>query len=191
LTQAITSSHPSRNGLLAIAAGGVLTGVVTPLFPPLIDRISSVPGDVRIGLAAIPFAILVAALVRRSGPSPWWTALAAGIVTMIAFVGAVNAAIWIDGQAGDASKAIRNVLSGLTGGFVGAGIMAAGIHWLAGARDSVAWLPMLLTGTIAGALLALDSALELDLTSVLYPVWQGGVAVGLAAALRQTWANVA
>jgi hypothetical protein len=185
LTHVIASLHPSRNGLLAIAAGGVLTGIVTPLFPPLIDRIS-MPGDVRIGLAAIPFAILVAALVRRSGPSPWWTALAAGIVTMIAFVGAVNAAIWIDGLAGDASKAIRNVLSGLTGGFVGAGIMAAGIHWLAGARDSVAWLPMLLTGTIAGALLALDSALDLDLTSVLYPVWQGGVAVGLAGALRRT-----
>jgi hypothetical protein len=65
--------------------------------------------------------------------------------------------------------------------------MAVGIHWLsAGARDATAWLPMLLTGTIAGALFALDSALELDLTSVLYPVWQGGVAIGLASALRQT-----
>jgi len=33
-------------------------------------------------------------------------------------------------------------------------------------------------------LLALDSALGLDLTSVLYPVWQACVAVGLAQALR-------
>jgi hypothetical protein len=39
-------------------------------------------------------------------------------------------------------------------------------------------------GTLAGALLALDSALDLDLTSVLYPVWQAGVAVALAVALR-------
>jgi hypothetical protein len=121
----------------------------------------------------------------RSGSNSWWAAPAAAIVTMIAFVGAVNAAIWIDGQAADASKAIRNALSGLAGGFVGAGIMAVGIHWLAGARDSIAWMPMVLTGTIAGALFALDSALELDLTSVLYPVWQGGVATGLASALRK------
>jgi hypothetical protein len=186
LTQAITSSDPSRNRLLAIAAGGGLTGVLTPLFPPLIDRISSAPGDFRIALAAIPFALLVAVLVRRSESYPWWAALAAVIVTMIAFVGAVNVAIWIDGQAPDASKAMRNALSGLAGGLTGAGIMAIGIHWLAaGSRDATAWLPMLLTGTLAGTLLALDNALDLDLTSVLYPVWQGGVAVGLAMALRR------
>jgi hypothetical protein len=186
LTQAIASTPQSRNGLLAVAAGGVLTGVLTPLLPPLIDKISHAPADLRIGLAAIPFAILVAVLVRRSRPTQWWIELAATIVTMIAFVAAVNAAIWIDGQAADGSKIIRNVLSGLAGGFVGAGVMAVGIHWLStAARSSVAWLPMLLTGTMAGALMALDNALDLDLTSVLFPVWQGGVAVGLAMALRR------
>ena len=64
--------------------------------------------------------------------------------------------------------------------------MALGIGLLpAGPRDAAAWMPMLLTGTLAGALLALDNALDLDLTSVLYPVWQAasrcgcdGVAVG-------------
>ena len=103
MTQAITSLHPPRNGLLAIAAGGVLTGVLTPLFPPLIDRLSSTPGDFRIALAALPFALLVAALVRRSGPVPWWAAAAAGLATMIAFVGAVNAAMLVDGLAADGS----------------------------------------------------------------------------------------
>jgi hypothetical protein len=186
LTQAITLSDPPRFGLLAIAAAGVLTGMVTPLLPPLIDKLSSAPGDFRIALAAVPFALLVAVLVRRSKPDRWWPAIAAAIVTMIAFVCAVNAAIWVDGQATDGSKAIRNILSGLAGGFTGAGVMAVGIHWLAaGLRDAKAWLPMLLTGTLAGALLALDNALDLDLTSVLYPVWQGGVAAGLATALRQ------
>ena len=186
MTQAIASSPSSRTGLLVPAAGGILTGVLTPLLPPLIDRISHLPADLRIGLAAIPFALLVAVLVRRSGPNPWWAGLAAAVVTMIAFVAAVNAAIWIDGQAADGSKLIRNVLSGLAGGFVGAGVMAGAIHWLpAGARDGVAWLPMLLTGTLAGSLMALDNALDLDLTSVLYPVWQGGVAAGLAMALRR------
>jgi hypothetical protein len=33
---------------------------------------------------------------------------------------------------------------------------------------------------------ALDNALDLDLTSFLYPVWQACVAVGLATALRRT-----
>ena len=63
--------------------------------------------------------------------------------------------------------------------------MALGIGLLpAGPRDPAAWLPMLVIGTVAGALLALDNALGLDLVSVLYPVWQAGVAVGLAIALQ-------
>ena len=36
----------------------------------------------------------------------------------------------------------------------------------------------------AGALLALDNALSLDLVSVLYPVWQAGVAICLLMALQ-------
>ncbi len=94
-------------------------------------------------------------------------------VTLIAFVCAVNVAIWADGQAAGADKVVRNILAGLAGG-------------PAAPRDAVAWLPMLATGTIAGALLALDNALDLDLTSFLYPVWQAGVAVGLAMAFRWT-----
>ena len=43
---------------------------------------------------------------------------------------------------------------------------------------------MLITGTLAGTLLALDNALGLDQTSFLYPVWQAGVAVRLAMALQ-------
>jgi hypothetical protein len=187
LTQAITSSGSSRNGLLKIAAGGVVTGVLTPLLPYLIDRISGTPGDFRIALVAIPFAILVFILVRRFSADPWWAALTAALVTMIAFVAAVNAAIWIDGEANGADKGLRNILAGLAGGFTGATIMALAMALLpAGPRDILAWLPMVVVGAIAGALLALDNALDLDLTSVLYPVWQAGVAVGLAMALRRS-----
>src|SRR4030081_3713829 len=104
---------------------------------------------------------------------------------MAAFVCAVNSAIWTDGQVGDVAKAARNICAGLAGVFVGSGLMALGICLLpAGPRDPAAWLPMLVIGTVAGALLALDNALDLDLASVLYPVWQGGVAVGLATALQ-------
>ena len=187
LTEAIASIDQSRNGLLKVAAGGVLSGVLTPLFVPLIDKINGSPGDFRIALVAIPFAVLVLILVRRCSANPWWAALAGAIVTMIAFVCAVNVAIWIDGQADDVNKALRNVLAGFGGGFTGAAIMALGISLLpAGPRDVVAWLPMLVVGTIAGALLALDNALDLDLTSLLYPVWQAGVATGLTLALRRT-----
>jgi hypothetical protein len=190
LTDTIVSRDETRSGLLRIAGGGVLTGLLTPLLPTLIDKIVGAPGDFRIALVAVPFAVLVLILVRRLTTNPWWAALAAAIITMVAFVCAVNAAIWIDGQVGDVAKAVRNICAGLAGGFVGSGIMALGIGLLpGGSRDVSAWLPMLAIGTIAGALLALDSALELDLTSVLYPVWQAGVAAGLAMALQRITAR--
>jgi len=186
LTEAIISTDPSRHHLLKIAGLGVLTGILTPLMVPLIDRIAGTPGDFRIALVAIPFAILVFVLLRRCSANPWWAAWIAALVTMIAFVAAVNVAVLVDGQADPVGKAARNVLSGLAGGFVGALLMALGIALLpAGPRDGAAWLPMLVTGTVAGALLALDTSLGLDRTSFLYPVWQAAVAVRLAMALRR------
>jgi hypothetical protein len=187
LTEPTVIPDKCRDGLLKIAAAGILTGLLTPLLPPLIDKLNGSPGDLRIALVAIPFAILVSILVRRTTSNPWWAALLAAIVTMIAYVCAVNAAIWIDGRAADAAKVVRNILAGLAGGFTGTALMALGIGLLpSGPRDVVAWLPMLITGTLAGALLALDNALDLDLTSFLYPLWQAGVATGLALALRRS-----
>jgi hypothetical protein len=190
LTDTIISSNQSRSSLFKIAAGGVLTGLLTPLLPTLIDKLLGAPGDLRIALVAVPFAILVWILVRRLTLNPWWAALVAAVITMVAFVCAVNAAIWIDGQVGDVAKAVRNICAGLAGGFVGSALMALGIGLLPGGpRDPAAWLPMLGIGTLAGALLALDNALDLDLTSVLYPVWQAGVAVTLAMALQRITAR--
>jgi hypothetical protein len=182
LTDAIAADAP-RNDLLKIAAGGLLSGILTPLAPSLIDRLAGMPADVRLALGAVPFAVLVFVVVRRAKPG--WAALIAAVVTTIAFVCAVNAAIFIDGQANGAAKAMRNILAGLAGGLVGAGVMALGIALLPrGPRKAVAWWPMLMTGALAGTLLAVDSALELDLTSVLYPFWQAAVAVRLALVLR-------
>ena len=73
----------------------------------------------RLGLVAVPFAVLVFVVVRRCSANPVWAALVAAIVTMIAFVCAVNAAVFIDGQAAGAAKAMRNILAGLAGGLVG------------------------------------------------------------------------
>ena len=186
MTQAVASDDTSKN-LLMIAVGGLLSGLLTPLAPQLVDKMVGGSGNLRMALVAVPFAVLVFFVVRRCSANPLWAALVASIVTMIAFVCAVNAAIFIDAQAFGAPKVMRNVLAGLAGGFVGAGIMALAIALLpAGPRNAALWMRMLLTGTLAGALMAVDSALDLDLTSVLYPVWQAGVALRLAMVLQRT-----
>ena len=87
----------------------------------MIDRIVGGSGNLRMALVAVPFAVLVFLVVRRCSANPVWAALVASVVTMVAFVCAVNAAIFIDGQAYGAAKIMRNVLAGLAGGFVGAG----------------------------------------------------------------------
>jgi hypothetical protein len=81
---------------------------------------------------------------------------------------------------------MRSLFAGLAGGLVGSAVMALGIALLpAGPRKAAAWMPMLVTGTVAGSLLALDTSLGLDRTSFLYPVWQAAVGVRLAMALRR------
>jgi len=184
LTDAITADT-SRNDLFMIAGGGLLSGILTPLAPLLVDKIGDASGNFGTSLVALPFAVLVFIVVRRCSANPVWAALVAAIVTMIAFVAAVNAAVFIDGQADGASKLMRNILSGLSGGLVGSAVMAIGIALLpAGPRKAAAWWPMLMTGAVLGPLLALDNALGLDQTSVLYPVWQAAVALRLALVLR-------
>jgi len=184
LTQAIASIDTSRS-LLMVAAGGVISGILTPLLPTLIDQVVGLPGQLRISLIAVPFAVLVLILVRRFSANPWWAAVLAAIATMIAFVCAVNAAIFIEGQTTGAATVMRYLLAGLTGGLVGTAVMALGIGMLpTGPRAAAAWWPMLTTGTLAGTLLALDNALGLDQISFLYPVWQAVVAVRLVMALR-------
>ena len=186
VTQTIASTGISGNSLLMVAAGGLISGILTPLLPTLIDHVVGLPGQLRISLIAVPFAVLVFLLVRRFSENALWAAGLAAIITMIAFVCAVNAAIFIDGQTAGAATAMRYLLAGLTGGLVGTAVMALGIGLLpAGPRQAAAWWPMLITGTLAGTLLALDNALGLDNTSFLYPVWQAGVAVRLVMVLRR------
>ena len=185
MTQAITSTDTSRNGLLIAAAGGLVSGILTPLLPTLIDQIAGGSGQLRISLIAVPFAVLVFMLVRRFSANPGWASWLAAIITMVAFVCAVNAAIFIDGQAAGAARVMRYLLAGLTGGLVGTAVMALGMGFMpAGPRNAAAWWPMLITGALAGTLLALDNALGLDQISFLYPVWQASVAVRLVMALR-------
>jgi hypothetical protein len=185
LSQAITSADTSRNGLLVAAVGGLVAGILTPLLPMLVDRITGPNGQFRVALIALPFAVLVFVLVRRFSRNASWAALIAAVVTMIAFVCAVDAAILVEGNTGDAPRVMRYLLAGLAGGLVGTAAMAFGIALLpAGPRRPAAWWPMLITGALAGTLLALDDALGLDRISLLYPVWQAAVAVRLVLVLR-------
>lgn len=177
--------NTSRNDLLKIAVGGLVSGMLTPLLPDLLDLLTGAPRMLRLALLALPFAVVVFFVVRWRSANPLWAALVAAVITMVAFVGAVNAAIFIDGQMAGAAKAMRSLFAGLTGGLVGAGLMALGIARLpASPRPAAAWMPMLVTGAVAGSLLALDTALGLDRTSFLYPVWQAAVGVRLALVLR-------
>lgn len=184
MTQTLTSTDTPRT-LLVAAAGGVISGILTPLLPSLIDYLVGLPGQFRISLIAVPFAVLVCILVRRFSANPLWAALLAAVITMVAFVCAVNAAIFIEAQTAGTAALMRYLLAGLTGGLVGSAVMALGIAWLpAGPRVAAAWWPMLTTGAFAGTLLALDNALGLDRTSLLYPVWQAAVSVRLVMVLR-------
>jgi hypothetical protein len=186
LTPAIASTGIFGNSLLMVAAGGLVSGILTPLLPTLIDHVVGLPGQFRISLIAVPFAVLVFILVRHFSVNPLWATMLAAVVTMVAFVCAVNAAIFIEGQTAGAAAVMRYLLAGLTGGLVGTAVMALGIGLLpAGPRAAAAWWPMLITGTLAGTLLALDNALGLDNTSFLYPVWQAAVAVRLTMVLRR------
>jgi hypothetical protein len=183
LTDAITADT-SRNELLKTAIGGLISGVITPLMPDAVDLLAPAPAMLRLALVAVPFAVLVFVVVRRRSANPIWAALLASLITMIAFVAAVNAAVYIDGQMAGAAKAMRSLFAGLAGGLVGSGLMALGLALLpAGPRKAALWMPMLVTGTVAGSLLALDTSLGLDRTSFLYPVWQAAVGVRLALAL--------
>jgi hypothetical protein len=185
MTDAI-AADTSRNELLKIAIGGLISGVITPLLPDVIDKLTGAPGMLRLGLVALPFAVLVFFVVRRRSANPVWAAAVAAVITMVAFVGAVNAAIFFDGQMAGAEKTVRSLFAGLAGGLVGSGLMALGMALLpAGPRKAEAWMPMLITGTVAGSLLALDTSVGLDRTSFLYPVWQAAVSVRLAMALRR------
>jgi hypothetical protein len=180
------SADTSRNNLLKIAIGGLISGVLTPLLPDAIDLLTGAPRMLRLALLALPFAVVVFFVVRWRSANPLWAALVAAVITMIAFVGAVNAAIFIDGQMAGAAKVMRSLFAGLIGGLVGAGLMALGIARLpASPQQAAAWMPMLVTGAVAGSLLALDTSLALDRTSFLYPVWQAAVAVRLATVLRR------
>uniref|UniRef100_Q07TN4 Uncharacterized protein n=1 Tax=Rhodopseudomonas palustris (strain BisA53) TaxID=316055 RepID=Q07TN4_RHOP5 len=171
--------------LLKVAGAGLTTGLITPLLQLAIDRIDVPPGGFRVALMAVPFAVLVSALVWRAGRR-WWTALLAALITMVAFVCAVNSAILVDSLSFDAGKTIRNALAGFAGGFVGAALMALGLTPLPGIRAAWGpWAVMVAFGTLAGALLALDHAVGFDVFSFLFPVWQSVVGVCLAVALHR------
>lgn len=180
------AADTSRNELLKIAIGGLVSGLLTPLLPDVIDRLAPAPAMLRLALVAVPFAVLVFIVVRWRSANAVWAAIVAAIITVVAFVAAVNAAVYIDGQMAGAAKAMRSLFAGLAGGLVGSGLMALGIALLPGGpRKAAPWMPMLVTGTVAASLLALDISLGLDRTSFLYPVWQAAVGVRLAMALER------
>ncbi len=77
MTQALTADT-SGSDLLKIAIGGLVSGILTPLAPLLVDKLTGAPGMLRLALVAVPFAVLVFVVVRRCSANPVWAALVAG-----------------------------------------------------------------------------------------------------------------
>ena len=171
--------------LFKVMCAGLATGLITPWLQPLLDRIDLPPGGVGVALMALPFALLVQWLVWRTGRR-WWTATFAALVTMLAFVAAVNVAILVDALTFDSGRNMRNALAGLAGGGTGALLLVLGLLPLPGVPVArLAWLATPLIGTLAGGLLAVDFAVGFEFFSFLYPVWQAAVGVSLATALHR------
>lgn len=171
--------------LFKVACAGLATGLITPWLQPLIKLIELPSGGYGVALMALPFALLVAFLVWRAGRR-WWTATLAALITMAAFVLAVNVAIWVDALTFDNGRNVRNALGGFAGGLTGAGTMVLGLLPLPGVPVArLAWIAMPLVGMLAGGLLAVDFAVGFEFFSFLYPAWQAAVAVCLASGLHR------
>lgn len=182
----IDRHHESADRRLAWLAGlgGLATGYLTPLMEyPLIHF--DVAGRYGFVVAAFPFIVLIVALVRGLRAPPLWIQGAAAVVTAAAFLAAIRVSGLIVDAPLSTSEAIRNVLGGMAGGFIGAAVMAVGFCVLRLGRLELApWLPMLIAGTLAGALLEADLVLRLDTVSLLFMLWQASVAAALVRALR-------
>jgi len=82
LTEAITSADTPRNNLLMVVAGGLVSGILTPLLPTLIDQIVGLPGQLRISLIAVPFAVLVFAGLLFTISRSALTGFVAGLIVL-------------------------------------------------------------------------------------------------------------
>jgi hypothetical protein len=54
----IISRNRALDSLPKIVAAGLLTGILTPLFQPVVNSIAGTHGDFRIALLALPLAVL-------------------------------------------------------------------------------------------------------------------------------------
>jgi hypothetical protein len=184
VTSAVTSNAIDRSLYLKAGVGGLATGILTPLMELPVIKLDLV-GSYTFALVAVPFAVLVLVLLRVIRSPPWWVVVSAALITAAAFVAAVTAAVWVIQFPSGLPEPLRNMLGGVAGGLVGTAIVVIGLCVLpVGPPELKAWLPMLAIGGAAGMLLEIDALLQLDLVSVLYPVWQAGVAIGLVNGLR-------
>ena len=69
MTDTITA-NTSRNDLLKIAVGGLVSGLLTPLLPGAIDLLTVAPRMLRLALLALPFAVVVFFVVRWRSTNP-------------------------------------------------------------------------------------------------------------------------
>jgi hypothetical protein len=182
MTTAVTvSSLKSPRAVdAAIVCCGLLTGFLTPLILNYIDSLDY-PREfhgVTLAISAVPFGLLIVVIARIAAEVSWLRASALGLATLVAASVAITLSANTNAALGDIAEPGRELIGGPVGGVVGSGLMAlAALLLRIGPRNPVRWLPIVLVGTVLGALLALDIWLHSENVWVLFPVWQASVAL--------------
>jgi hypothetical protein len=170
----------SRRLEVAIVLCGLLTGFLTA---PILNYIDSLAGlniahGSALALGAVPFGVLVAIIARIAAAVGGLRASMFGILTLVIASVAITLSADTNAALGSIAEPQRELIGGPVGGVVGSGLMAlAAIVLRIGPLHPIRWLPMVAVGTVLGLLLALDVWLDSQNVWVLFPVWQGSIAL--------------
>ena len=185
MTSAVNVSFlKSPRGLDAAIVGcGLLTGFLTPLILNYIDSLDYPRGfsgshGVALAISAVPYGLLIAVIARIAAEAGWLRAGALGLATLVAASVAITLSANTNAALDNIAEPGRELIGGPVGGVIGSGLMAlAAVLLRIGPRNPARWLPMVLVGTVLGAVLALDVWLHSENVWVLFPVWQASVAL--------------
>ena len=171
----------------AIIVCGLLTGFLTP---PILNYIDGLGGfrvayGISLALGAVPFAVLIVVIARIAADVSWLRTVMLGMATLVAASVAISASANVNAALGTIAEPQRELIGGPVGGVIGSGMMALAARVLRiGPRHPLRWLPMVAVGTVLGLLLALDVWLDSQNVWVLFPVWQGSIALILLRTLQ-------
>ena len=168
---------------VAVVCTGLVTGFLTPLILNFVGTyidhggFRGAPG-LHYASGGVPFALLIVAIARFTGAVAWWRAVALGIATLVAMSTAVILSANTNAALGNIAEPARELVGGPVGGVVGISLMAlAAVLLRVGPANLVRWLPLVVVGTVLGAVMVLDVWLDAENVWATFPVWQASVAL--------------